>query len=353
MDLPGFAKLPLELQIEIWRHALHAESCERVVPLHGKHVVPHRRLASPFLSVNRASRAEARRFYTVAVPVRALPLFVAPPSSPAGTGTGHGFPASGRPLMLSGHERVHLAFEGHIGEVLPGSESRGVVFLDPVRDVFVTGLDFTPLFAEEALPQLQVPGGINGNVDSGDEDEDEMKRVPAVRPITEALPAQTCREIQNVVLAEWDATGEYQHELTVVEYSEQAAERVWRRDTFSGFGSYQHLWLGVRRENGRNNPSPYYCAVKDECLGNEASCAMLLMLQLQEAKRGERCQERQQQHGGEHSRLGVETWTVLERSNGGSTSVANRPYDVEDPETSGMAPMVSSETETWRYPFEF
>ncbi|KAK7959819.1 uncharacterized protein PG986_004673 [Apiospora aurea] len=350
MALPGFAKLPLELQIKVWRHALQAESQERVVPLHDRHVVPHRRLASPFLSVNRVSRAEARRFYTVAVPVRALPLFVAPP------GTGRVFPARGHPLMPSGPKRVRLAFKSHLGEVLPGSEARGVVFLDPVRDVFVTGLDFAPLFAEKALnARQQVSSGGDGSSDDDEEEEDgdEMRRVPAVRPITEAIPVQTCREIQNVVLAEWDATGECQHELTVVEYSEQAAERAWSRDVFSGFGPYQHLWLGVRREDGRDNRSPHYRTVADERLGNEASCAMLLMLQLQEERRGsDEGQQRQGQHGA-RSRLGIETWTVMERSNGGPTSVANRAYDVEDPEASGMAPIVSPEKETSGYILDF
>ncbi|KAK8112539.1 hypothetical protein PG984_013065 [Apiospora sp. TS-2023a] len=52
MYFPYFSKLPPELQIEVWRYALLAESQDRVVLLHDTHVIPRPSLISPFLSVD-------------------------------------------------------------------------------------------------------------------------------------------------------------------------------------------------------------------------------------------------------------------------------------------------------------
>ncbi|KAK8030113.1 hypothetical protein PG993_011404 [Apiospora rasikravindrae] len=275
MDLPSFTRLPLELQIEVWQHALLADSKERLVPLHGRHVVPHRGLASPFLAVNAVSRAEARRFYTVAVPVRDLPLFDA--AAPC--------------FAWRRAARVRDA---------------GVVYLDPVRDMFVTGLDFAPQFAEKPLTPQQVHDENDGSGDA----EEEVK-IFTVRPITEALPAQTCREIQNVVLAGWDATGEYQRETEVVEYSKRVAERLWNRSIFSGSRTWRHLWMGKRHDK-QKDPCPLYRLVAGEKLSKEASCARVLMLLLKQQEKGE--------DGEQRGRLGsaIETWTVMERRDGGA-----------------------------------
>ncbi|KAK8079261.1 hypothetical protein PG994_003068 [Apiospora phragmitis] len=291
MDFSRFGKLPLELQIEVWKLAILAESQGRVVPLHGKHVVPRRSLLSPFLSTARASRTEARRFYTVALRVAKIPLFA--PSVEYDSS--------------AAHERTRLDFERHLAHLLPISAARGVLYLSPTHDTFVTGLDFAPLYATE----FPYPRGNSG-----------FRGLRPVRPITERLDAQTCREVQTVVLAEWDRQGRFQRASTVAEYSKKCAERLWNWSTFSGCTAFQHLWVDDRR---RYHGRP---------MCDAAAAARNLMMHLHEsylnAGRGDG-------HVSGCGRLDIRSWVTVDKSDPCKV-VANTVYSSEEAEGHAMPP---------------
>ncbi|KAI1351831.1 hypothetical protein F5Y01DRAFT_104522 [Xylaria sp. FL0043] len=61
-----FNDLPTELRLDIWDHALLAESKNRMILVDGlrRTIYPTKLLVSPFLQVNHESREQAKRFYS-------------------------------------------------------------------------------------------------------------------------------------------------------------------------------------------------------------------------------------------------------------------------------------------------
>lgn len=287
MDFPYFTKLPLELQIEVWRHALHAESQERVVLLHDTHVIPRPSLISPFLSVDRISRIEALRFYPVALKVVDLPKFVAP-----------SLPKTGprRLRYVLRQERMLSKFERRLDGLVPHLASRGTVRLSPARDTFIIGLDFAPQYAKKTLTHLSRGPGDDGGRPG--------------RPIAERLDRPTAAQaIRHAVLAEWDRYGGWRPHVDVeAEYAREAAERLWDRATFGGCTTFQHLWLWERGPAGGLR-----------MLGDYAACARHLMRVLDDPGNAR----------GERGRLDIRSWTPVEGRDG-SGLVVSRVYGPEE-----------------------
>ncbi|KAK7995807.1 hypothetical protein PG991_015274 [Apiospora marii] len=298
MDFSYFTKMPMELQVEVWRHALHEEAKQRVVLLHDTHVIPRPSLISPLLSVDRMSRIEALRFYPVALKVVDLPKFVAP-----------SFPREG-PFGLRHRvrqQRMSLMFERRLDDLVPHSASRGTVRLSPAHDTFIIGLDFAPQYARKSLTH---PASDYSDRDDGGK--------PS-RPITQSLLdcGSTVGEIQKVVLAEWDkyARGRPECEVTVEsEYALETAEASWNRAVFAGCATFQHLWLWGRGLHGSTR-----------MLGDQASCARTILRVLDDDRDGNNDR-------GERGRLDIRSWTPVQKDDG-SVMVVSRVPGAEDGRT--------------------
>lgn len=225
MAFSCFARLPIELQAEVWHHALLAESQDRVVLLNvSNHAIPQRHLASPFLSAVWLSRHEALHFYTVALEVRDVPLFRPP------------FGDDCRSILRT---PTISAFNQSLAQ-MHEFERRGTVYLNHDHDTFITGLDFMMHYATTS--------GI-GN---------------AARPITEILPPAACQQVRHLVVAqrvlEYNCPGGVTLEgredrpnepdlwLQDAVYSQAQAEELWDRSTFNGCTTFQHTWVSIERE---------------------------------------------------------------------------------------------------------
>ncbi|KAL7624379.1 hypothetical protein AAE478_005943 [Parahypoxylon ruwenzoriense] len=105
-----FSDLPTELRLEVWEAALRRESERRLVVVDNltRGIALMKQLVSPFLTVNRESRAAAKAFYTIALDVR-----------------------------LRSHQRSLF------GSRRRESSFAGIVHLSADRDLFVKGLGWT------------------------------------------------------------------------------------------------------------------------------------------------------------------------------------------------------------------
>ncbi|KAK7995555.1 hypothetical protein PG990_014328 [Apiospora arundinis] len=244
MCFPKFSELPTELQLEIWRFAMAAESQDRVVLLHDTHVVPRRQLCSPFLAVNSTSRDEARRRYTVALEVVNMHRFA---DDGGEGGGGGGVPGTLAESYRAVRSRFGLRLADAFGPLYrprTREESAGVLYLSPHHDTFVLGLDFASLYdlAQRARGRplrrrtppppnartSQRPSLVGGNTS---------------RYITESLPAEACEQIRNTVLAEQKRPGFEDWLVQNGGYTDQQAERLWRTRTFPGAEKGKHLWV--------------------------------------------------------------------------------------------------------------
>ncbi|KAK8079069.1 hypothetical protein PG994_002876 [Apiospora phragmitis] len=219
--------MPTELQIEVWQYALLAESQDRVVLLHSDdHVIPLRHLNSPFLSTTALSRTQARRFYTVALQVRDVPLV----------------PMTKHYINLNTiNQEVQWQPEYNCFIQIHSYRRRGTVYLNPTYDTFITGLDFTMHYAK--MPS----------------------EAADVRPMAEVLPDRACKQVRNLVLAQRSFQHRDKVGITVrlpafdgqvgvpdlvlehTIYSRVDAERRWRRTLFSSCTTFQHLCVGIQR----------------------------------------------------------------------------------------------------------
>ncbi|KAK8859151.1 hypothetical protein PGQ11_009885 [Apiospora arundinis] len=240
MCFPKFSELPTELQLEIWRFAMAAESRDRAVLLHDTHVVPRRQLCSPFLAVNSASRDEARRRYTVALEVVNMHMF-------AGGGGEGGVPGtlaeSYRAVRSRFGHRLADAF-GPLHRPRTREESAGVLYLSPHHDTFVLGLDFASLYdlAQRARGRplrRRTPPPPSARTSR----RKSLVGSNTSRYITESLPAEACQQIRNTVLAEQKRPGFEDWLVQNGGYTDQQAERLWRTRTFPGAEKGRHLWV--------------------------------------------------------------------------------------------------------------
>ncbi|KAK8112540.1 hypothetical protein PG984_013066 [Apiospora sp. TS-2023a] len=306
-----FCKLPKELQIDIWRHVLLAESRERVVLLHNHHVVLRRQLLSPLLSTNKLSRDEALLFYTLSLQVVDIPIIATP------------YPQ----WMIQGSVNFQQSLISTVFSVcffnLPNYAPRGKLYLSPTHDTFIKGLDFSPQYVgpygtepttyndTNRKPNAMGGRGIGAN-----------GKLP-VRPITQSLDREACRRIVNLVVAEQGQYGSAQHgttqtpwssllDLPWVKYSRKDADHLWKRDTFSGCRTFQHLWVAPRPDgSGR-------------VLENATGCAWTLARELEETS------------GGGRGLLNIRSWTAVGERDGTSGELESLVYDVDEAERSGL-----------------
>lgn len=100
-------------------------------------------------------------------------------------------------------------FERRLDDLVPRSPSRGTIYLNPIHDKFIIGLDFAPQYARKSLTHS---GGGKPLTE----------RVPS-RPVTESLSIETCQELERVVLAELDTQELGQTANAALEYKRKSA----------------------------------------------------------------------------------------------------------------------------------
>ncbi|KAK7995808.1 hypothetical protein PG991_015275 [Apiospora marii] len=331
MAFRNFRILPPEVKIEVWRFALLAESQERVVLLHNRHVVPRRQLISPLLSTNKLSRDIALEFLTLSIPVADVPIAEVP------------F-ATRYMCRMSDQMQISIVFQEQVAN-LASYDRRGVLYLSPAHDTFITGLNFSPQFV-----RLQ---GAGAKFEAGGDEYDayheptiihnsnsNKKRKLRFRPITDRLDDQTCRRVENLVLAEqgvvgpeqrgaaagppWRRNYSRQRDVPWVSYRPAIADRLWQRPVFSGCSTFQHLWVA---------PAP---GVLRGTLDEAAACAWTLARELGKNNAG---------GGGDRGSLNIRSWTAGEvkvepRPFFSTKDTETRVYDVEEAERTVPPPPV-------------
>ncbi|KAI0838436.1 hypothetical protein F5Y06DRAFT_46689 [Hypoxylon sp. FL0890] len=202
---PYFDALPTELQIMIWKLAIHHEACFRLVFLHRRQVLPRSYLCSPFLSVNRQSRHFALRFYRVKLSVS--PLRLDPGGSSAPRRLLPPLPRREDPTDgTSGTVRRRTApYHG------PGF---GCIYVSPEFDTFM----FDWSFFDHLWPDRR-----------------------SYRPtqISADLPYSACADIRNLIRV----TRPYYNNARSL--TPEAVATVWHTDIFTGFHPFQTCHLGL------------------------------------------------------------------------------------------------------------
>ncbi|KAK7964382.1 hypothetical protein PG988_011356 [Apiospora saccharicola] len=311
MTFHYFCKLPKELQVEIWRYALLAESQERVVLLHDYHVVPRRQLISPLLSTNQTCRDEALRFYTFSLQVVDVPI-IAKPS-----------PQCVLPYSLSQKHILMKCELMHRLLNLPNYAPRGTLRLSLTHDTFIKGLDFSPQYFGPYGTEPTTSNDTNHTPNAMGGSGSGVNGKLQFRPITKCLDREACRRIVNLVVAEQGHDGSAQHgttqnpwssfmDLPWVKYSRKHADGLWKRSTFSGCRTFQHLWVAPRPDGS------------GLVLENATGCAWTLARELEETS------------GGGRGLLNIRSWTAVEERDETSGEVESRVYDVDEAGRSGL-----------------
>ncbi|KAK6836665.1 hypothetical protein PG990_014134 [Apiospora arundinis] len=318
MAFPHFKLMPEELQVEVWRWALLAESQDRVVLLHDTHIIPTKHLVSPFFATDHISRDEAQKFYDTVLPVREVPLI------PIRTGSYPDWYAAARSaggLFNIGPDYLSTALS-HISTL----EERGSVYLNPTYDTFIAGLDFRLHYATEVNPTWKDAEG-----DTIMPDADAYEKVVS-RPITEELTKKACLQVQNLVLAErghhvmdWvpprlltyyrvEGSSIYLEPAT---YTSPQAERIWNRSTFRNCTTFQHMWLFPPLSE-RGFGYGFGLRRYDYTLTGSSACARALLQHLQKFVISRRC-------------LPVRNWSITKTDNEVQVSEPKCAGDLTEP----------------------
>lgn len=314
-----FGKLPTELQIKIWWCALLAESQERVVLLHDRHVVPRRPLISPLLATNKLCREEGLRLYTLSLEVVGIPVTEVPCPAPSRSAVNH------EQRVMRDELKKHLSN-------LSKYQRRGTLYLNPTHDTFIKGLDFAPQYVRLRNAGLHFDMAYRESDTMLGHSRGENGELP-VRPITTCLDEQACRRIEQLVVAEQGRDGSAQQGTVIrpfaqnggsvpdfrsIVYMRAYADEIWERRTFSGCREFRHLWVAPHLEG------------LGVLLEGTAGCAWaLLTRELAESAGGGGG------GGGDRSRLNIRPWTAVEQPLFSGVAGA-WVYDVAEAERSGQ-----------------